>query len=187
MRTIDIEKTITISNMNFHLLNRYLANIPMFIGFCVSVILSNPLASHLFSTFREPYMKFMKGSTLNSLISENANMGILYLIFIIINIISITAFFLKKPIMILHVSNSIKNKFKTWCLRLFFILIGFGAIYCYYFFIHDEPTCTTGCYSAIFKSHENNFIMHTIIFGGLQIGIYFLILPFIMFPMFCRK
>lgn len=187
MRTIDIEKTTIIADRNFSLINSYLANKPLFIGLCLSIILTNPLAYYYFSRFRPFYLDFMKDYGFNSLISENANIGLLYFLFIIININSIIALYKKKPVLIFHVSNSVTKNLKTWGMRIISILMGLFLFYIYYISLFDEQTCTAGCYSAIFKSHANNFLLQTLIFTGSQVGIFLVVLPFFVFPIFCRK
>lgn len=187
MRTIDIEKTTIIADRNFSLINSYLVNKPLFQGLCTSIILTNPLAYYCFAGFKPPYIELMRSFGFNSLISENANIGLLYFLFIVINIQSVIKLYKMKPVLIFHVSNSFTKNLKTWGLRVVLLLSGLFFFYIYHISLYDEQTCTAGCYSAMFKSHANNFLLQEIIFSGAQLGIFFLILPFFIFPVYCRK
>lgn len=181
MRTIDIEKTIIIADRNISLIGRYLVNRPLIYGLCLSIILTNPLAYYFFSRFRPFHLELMNNFGFNSLISENANIGMLYFLFIIINVTSVVKFYKKKPIIIYHVTNSFSKNLKTWGLRFISIFMAIFFFYMYYISIYDEQTCTAGCYSVMFKYHANNFMLQEIIFGSAQLGIFFLVFPFLRF------
>jgi len=114
-------------------------------------------------------------------------MGLLYSAFAVLNIASIISLSLKKTVAVLHVSNSLNKTLKITGIRVLHIAFGFGLIFSYYFSIHTEPTCTVGCFSALFKSYKNNYLMHEVFFLTSQLSLFVIILPFFIFPLFCRK
>lgn len=187
MKAINVEKNSTISERNFYLIKKYISNTPILLGLCFSVIMSNKITYDMLHQFRDAYAGFMVNSRLNSLISENPNIGLLYFIFILIHTSSIIIFFIKKPVFIIHVSSSIKKTVKTWCLRLLSLAFSGLMFFSYYIFIIIEPTCTSMCLSSLFTSYANNFYLHGAIFLMAQCGIFMLIIPFFSFPVFCRK
>jgi len=187
MKKIDIDKKTIIAERNFPLLCKHLANIPIPIGLFLSYALSNSFAFDLFKPFNRQYIILMKTSGVNSLISENINIGLLYFAFFILNIISIISFSSKKPLFIFTVSNSLKVSLKMIGIRISFISLGICFMFACYLHIHTEPTCTVGCFSVFFKSYSDNYLMHALYFSASQLSLFFIITPFFILPLFCRK